>query len=189
MKIITVDSPEHEVLLRKTEEFNRDELPLAQEIADKLFVALQPHFPAAGLAAPQIGVSKSVFIFSYDRDPKHLETVINPTFVPAGEEIVEGREGCLSTLLCQQLWQVAKVPRFEKIQVAYLNRQGERVEKALEGFAAKAFQHEHDHLQGIVNIYRPDAVTKSFDSKNELTTFMQVVKKEDAARYRSPNQR
>jgi peptide deformylase len=116
MKIITVDSPEYEVLLRKTEEFNRDELPLAQEIADK-------------------------------------------------------------------------VPRFEKIQVNYLNRQGEWVEKVLEGFAAKAFQHEYDHLQGIVNIYRPDAVAKSFDSKNELTTFMQVVKKEDATRYKAPNQR
>ena len=70
IKIVTVDSLEKEVLRQKTEEIYEDELPLAKEIAEKLFAALQPLLPAAGLAAPQIGISKSVFIFSFDRDPK-----------------------------------------------------------------------------------------------------------------------
>jgi peptide deformylase len=187
MKIITVECPEREILLRKTEEMSLSELSSAQEIADKLYATLQPHFPAAGLAAPQIGVSKSLFIFSYDRDPKNLEVVMNPTFVPVGKEVIEGWEGCLSTLLCQHSWKVAKVTRFEKIHATYLNREGVRVKKVLEGFAAKAFQHEYDHLQGVVNIYREDAEVKEFNSKNDLSSFMQAVKKEDVARYKAPS--
>ena len=42
-------------------------------------------FPAAGLAAPQIGIGKSVFIYSYDRDPKNLEVAINPSYIPIGD--------------------------------------------------------------------------------------------------------
>jgi len=60
---------------------------------------LKPYLPAAGLAAPQIGISKSVFIFSFDRGPKNLEAVVNPRFVPIEDTKVEGWEGCFSVML------------------------------------------------------------------------------------------
>ena len=53
-------------------------------------------------------------------------------------------------------------------------------------FAAKVFQHEYDHLQGYVNICRKDAEVKRFENKQEYITFIQEVKKQDAARYTKP---
>lgn len=188
LKIVTIDSPEQEVLKQPTESIREDELPLAKEIGEKLFLALQPYFPSAGLAAPQIGIGKSIFIFSYDRDPKNLEVVINPTYVPIGEEAVRGWEGCFSVILSEREWKLANVPRYEAIKVTYMNIEGKKVEKVLEGFAAKVFQHEWDHLQGVENICREDAEVKAFDSREDLFEFMKAVKKEDAARYKKPHE-
>lgn len=185
--IVTVDSPLQSVLQMKTEDIQRDEWPLAQEILRKLFSALKPHLPAAGLAAPQIGISKSIFIFSFDRDPTHLEGVINPSWIPCGEEKVEGWEGCFSVFLSNGRWSLAQLSRYQRIQVQYLDINGEKVEKILEGFAAKVFQHEYDHLQGIVNIHREDAKVLDFTTKEECLSFLQEVKKEDALRYQRPN--
>lgn len=187
VKIVTVDSPLGHVLNIKTEEIHEKEFPMAKEIIRKLFLGLKPHLPAAGLAAPQIGISKSVFIFSFDRDPKNLEGVINPSFIPVGEELVEGWEGCFSVILGDGTWKLAKVPRFQKIRVQYLNVHGEKIEKILEGFAAKVFQHEYDHLQGIENIDRKDAIVKDFSSKEEMLEFMQQVKREDSLHYKRPD--
>lgn len=186
IKIVTIDSQLQHVLKMKTEEIGIDELPLAQEIVQKLFSALQPYLPAAGLAAPQIGISKSIFIFSFDRDPNNLEGVINPYFVPIGEAKVEGWEGCFSVMLSNGTWKLAKIPRYESIKVQYLNVEGKRIEKVLEGFAAKVFQHEYDHLQGIENIDREDAIVRDFSSKEEMLSFMQQVKKEDSLSYKKP---
>jgi len=186
VKIVTVDSPLQEVLDKKTEEIQEGEFLLAREIAEKLFLALKPYLPAAGLAAPQIGISKSVFIFSFDRDPKNLEVVINPSFQPIGDAQTEGWEGCFSVILSDSTWKLAKVPRYETIRATFFNLEGKKVERRLEGFAATAFQHEYDHLQGVKNIDRKDALIKAFNSKEELLSFMQEVKKRDAARYKKP---
>lgn len=82
-----------QILKTKTEDIQEPELGLAKEIIDKLRLAHLPYVPAAGLAATQIGVSKSVFIFSYDRDPKNMEGVIKPAFKPMGKTKVEGWGG------------------------------------------------------------------------------------------------
>jgi peptide deformylase len=187
VKIVTVDSPLNYVLKEQTEDILEDELPLAQEIAEKLFLALKPHLPAAGLAAPQIGISKSIFIYSYDRDPNHLEVVINPSFIPVDNTQVVGWEACFSVILSEGTWKIASVPRYQTIKVEYLTLQGERIEKMLDGFAAKVFQHEYDHLQGIENIDREDAVVKTFESKEELVNYMLQVKKEDSQYYNRPH--
>ena len=186
IEIVTINSPLQQILRIKTEDIQSHELPLAREIVEKLFLALKPHLPAAGLAAPQIGISKSVFLFSFDRDPKHLEGVINPHLIPCGETKIEGWEGCLSVILGNGSWKLAKIPRYETIKVRYLNTNGEIVEKVLDGFAAKVFQHEYDHLQGIVNIDREDAVVMDFTTEEEMLLFMQQVKKEDSLRYKRP---
>lgn len=186
MKIVTIDSPLQDVLKKKTEEIQETELWLAREITEKLLLALKPYLPAAGLAAPQIGISKSVFIFSFDRDPQNLEAVINPNFFPVGDTKIEGWEGCFSVMLSDGIWKLAKIPRYKTIQVTYLNLEGEEIEKILEGFAAKVFQHEYDHLQGIENIDREDAIVQSFDTKEDMLNFMQQVKQEDSTHYKKP---
>ena len=176
--ILTLGTPQAFVLTTKTEAIQKEEFLLAQQIADQLYHSLAPFFPAAGLAAPQIGIGKSIFIFSPDRDPNNLEVVINPSFEPLTQEKIEGWEGCLSGV-----WQCAKIPRYASIHVSYLTLKGEKVDKDLHGFAAKVFQHEYDHLQGVVNVLRPDAEIKQFENRHDFTLFMQKVKKDDEARY------
>lgn len=186
LQIITIDSQKEKLLRTNAERIETNEWPLALEIAEQLFLALKPYIPAAGLAAPQIGISKAIFIFSFDRDPKNLEVVINPSFEPISEIKTEGWEACFSVILSQRDWKVAKIARYETIRATYLNREEKKIEKVLDGFAAKVFQHECDHLQGIVNIDRKDAILKSFNSKEELLTFMESIKKSDVAKYKKP---
>ncbi len=186
VEIVTVDSPKQIVLEQPTKPIKENEWALARAIGEKLLLALWPHFPAAGLAAPQIGISRSVFIFSFDRDPKNLEVVINPSLTSHSQSQVQSWEGCLSIILSNGIWKHAKIPRYERIKVTYFNLKREKKEKILEGFAAKVFQHEYDHLQGIVNIDREDAEVKTFESKEELLDYLQAVKNEDASRYIKP---
>ncbi len=183
LPIVTVDDQNCSVLHQKTIDLQLEEMSLGQKIGQQLIASLEPHQPAAGLAAPQIGINRSVFIYSYNRDPKNLEVVINPTCSPVGEQTAEGWEGCLSVILSSNTWKLAKLARHETVHVSYTNGNGEFVEKDLSGFAAKVFQHEYDHLQGIVNICRQDAEIASFESLEALVAFMQDVKQKDAKRY------
>ena len=176
LEIVTIDSPKKGVLRQKTKPFGQNELHQAREIADQLIETLEPLMPAAGLAAPQIGISRSIFIYSYDRTLEHLKVVINPSFEPVGDEVVEGWEGCFSAIFSNGTWQMARLPRYEKIKATYLNLDGMEEVVMLEGFSAKVFQHEYDHLQGIACVLREDATVKTFESEEELKGFMQSVK-------------
>lgn len=153
----------------------------AKEIVHRLEETLHPRMPAAGLAAPQIGISKQVFIFSWDRSPQHLEAAINPSFQALNEEKNFGWEGCFSVPLA-----LANVPRYQTILATYINPHNERVTYKLQGFAARVFQHEYDHLKGIENIHRADAKVKEFATPEELLTFIQEVKKGDVVNYIDP---
>lgn len=83
---------------------------------------------------------------------------------------------------------LAQLPRYAKIQVSYLNLKGEEVTRILDGFAAKVFQHEYDHLQGVECINHPESTVKTFSSENELNSFLNAVKAEDAKQYNEPKQ-
>jgi len=111
--------------------------------------------------------------------------VINPTFISLEERQTEGWEGCFSVILSERDWKVVSISRYETIQVAYLNQEGKKIEKILEGFAARVFQHECDHLQGIVNIDRQDAAIKSFESKEAMLGFLQTIKEKDSIRHKN----
>ena len=106
--------------------------------------------PGVGLAAPQVGISERLIVIEYGDDedetvPKKLFAVINPEIVLASEEKVEGIEACLS------IPQIAgEVERHEKITVKGLNRHGKPVKIKAEGWLARIFQHEIDHLEGVL---------------------------------------
>jgi peptide deformylase len=117
--------------------------------------------PGVGLAAPQIGISERLIVIEYGDDedenvPKKLFAVINPEIILASEEKVEGVEACLSV---PQL--MGEVERHEKIVVKGINRHGKPVKIKVEGWLARIFQHEIDHLEGVLftdratRIWRP----------------------------------
>ena len=93
-----------------------------------------------GLAAPQIGVSKQVFVV---KDGHHYYAFMNPEIVERSEESITTKEGCLSF---PELW--IDVERSRKVKVEALTEDGDRMLLEAEGTGAVVFQHEIDHLFG-----------------------------------------
>ena len=112
-----------------------------------------------GIAAPQLSISKQIIIIAsrptlrYPQAPVMEPTaMINPSFTALSETTEKDWEGCLSIPGIR-----ARVPRYKKIQVKYLDQQGTVIDIVLEGFVARVFQHEFDHLLGKVYLDRLDS--------------------------------
>jgi peptide deformylase len=115
-----------------------------------------------GIAAPQIGVSMRLFIIAsrpslrYPHAPTMEPTaMINPEIVDRSQELVAGWEGCLSVPGTRGL-----VMRDRQIEVKYFTKHGDLVQQELTDFVARIFQHELDHLDGILF---PDRVSNLTD--------------------------
>ncbi len=107
-----------------------------------------------GLAAVQVGVLKRVFIVIYD---DVLYEVINPKILHSEGE-VEDNEGCLSVVGFRGI-----VPRAEKIELEYYDRHGCKQVLSADGYFARVFLHEYDHLDGILF---SDKMTKKLIDKD-----------------------
>ena len=109
-----------------------------------------------GIAAPQISVSKQIIIIASRPTPRYPSAplmeptvMINPVFHALSDSKEKDWEGCLSIPGIRAL-----VPRYQEILINYINQQGVLVETRLEGFVARVFQHEFDHLEGKVYLDR-----------------------------------
>ena len=109
-----------------------------------------------GIAAPQISVSKRIIIIASRPTPRYPSAplmeptvMINPSFQTLSETKEKDWEGCLSIPGIRAL-----VPRYTEILINYTNQQDVLVETMLEGFVARVFQHEFDHLEGKVYLDR-----------------------------------
>lgn len=110
-----------------------------------------------GIAAPQIGVSRNVFLFMRIDKPGHpMEVAVNPKITArSGEMVCFEDDGCLSV---PDVY--ANSLRYEWIEVEYYNEEGEKISERLEGysrfdnFTGIIFQHEYDHLQGVLFVDR-----------------------------------
>jgi peptide deformylase len=103
----------------------------------------------AGVAANQVGVNLRAFGYHVEGVVGHL---INPEILELSGELVELDEGCLSL---PEIW--GKTPRYTKVSVRGQKVTGEVVEIQAEGLLAQVFQHEIDHLDGLVYLDRLDA--------------------------------
>lgn len=127
-------------------------------LADDMLATLRDA-NGVGIAAPQVYESLSLFIVASRPNPRYPdaplmvpEVVFNPTITDVSEERVQDWEGCLSIPGIR-----GNVPRHQRIQVRYQNAEGLVVERAFEGFVARVFQHEYDHLYGVVFLDRLDS--------------------------------
>jgi peptide deformylase len=105
-----------------------------------------------GLAAPQIGIDLRLMIFGFDENPRYPEekpvpmtTLINPWIEILTQETEEGWEGCLSVPGMRGM-----VPRATHIRYGGTMEDGGTIEREAHGFHARVFQHEFDHLDGIL---------------------------------------
>jgi len=110
----------------------------------------------AGLAAPQVFVSKQIVLLDLD-DDNGMQVWINPTITPLTEEVMIGFEGCLSVPNMR-----GAVARYAKIGVEGWNERGDAFSIELEDDPAVVAQHECDHLQGILYVDRVEPFTLTF---------------------------
>lgn len=115
------------------------------------------HANGAGLAAPQIGVGLRAVVMEVTNNPRYpykppipLTVAINPVITPLDDELVEINEGCLSVPLR------GNVMRHVNIAVSYLDRVGVEHQATLRGLTAGTWQHECDHLDGVLIVDRAD---------------------------------
>jgi peptide deformylase len=160
MAVKEILTSEHPVLRQKAKKVKRVDASI-QKLIDDMFDSMHEAH-GLGLAAPQIGVSARVLIIEMPKDdtddtveaqPREKRRVaysgeqialVNPEIVKAeGEQI--GEEGCLSIP-----GYVGVVRRAQKVVVKGLNRKGKEVKLTGEDLLARAFQHEIDHLDGIL---------------------------------------
>jgi peptide deformylase len=148
-KIVTLPEP---VLRRKAHTVDKFDKNLQTLIDD--MVETMREAPGVGLAAPQVGLAERLIVVEYyEREEdeevenalKKVWAIVNPEIIKASEEKLMGVEGCLSIPNL-----VGEVERHAAIQVKGLNRHGKPMKLKADGWLARIFQHEIDHLNGIL---------------------------------------
>jgi len=140
------------------EKFDTPELhALIQDMEDTM-----RHMNGAGIAAPQIGVSRRVVIFGVGEDPRYPDAeqvpytvLINPVLQPLGDGMEDGWEGCLSVPGVRGV-----VPRYTRLHYTGFDQFGKPIDRMVSGFHARVVQHECDHLDGILYPMRIQDLTQ-----------------------------
>jgi peptide deformylase len=146
-----------------------------EELINTLFETLEKK-GGIGLAAPQIGELKRIFVMdTFPLDDEQVEkfkrVVINPRILATSIETLKYPEGCLSIPnICEE------VERPREIEVRYLDETFNPVERKLKGTEARIFQHEFDHLEGILFIDKIHKLRKIMIS-GKLKILAQKTKK------------
>ena len=152
--IVTVGHP---VLREPTRPVDPGELPTpaVQAVIDDLIDTMR-HASGAGLAANQIGVPLRIATIEVRDNPRYpykppipLTVVVNPVLEAVDGEVVEINEGCLSVPDLR-----GTVARSVTVRVRYLDRHGEAHDEVKRGLTAGTFQHECDHLDGVLFLDR-----------------------------------
>ena len=166
LPVITIPD---QVLRRKARKLSRvtDE---TRELIQNMIETMRDE-PGVGLAAPQVGISERIIVVEYteeNEDPDappaepKLYRLVNPEIKRHSRRTVEGTEGCLSIP-----GYVGTVDRYESVTVKGLNHQGDPVQIKAKGWLARIFQHEIDHLDGVLYIDRANEMYE-LREENEL---------------------
>lgn len=138
-------------LIRKSNDVIDYRDPEFQKFIDDLILCGDEH-QGVGIAAPQVGKSIRLFIMAPKPNPRYPDApempptaIINPEILSVSEAKEKGWEGCLSVPGFR-----GQVPRHLEINVAYQDRFGEKRTTRFSGFLARLFQHEFDHLEGVL---------------------------------------
>ncbi len=126
---------------KPVETFDENLNEILEEMVETMYLG-----DGVGLAAPQVGFLLRMFVMDYGEGPIK---VVNPVILEMSEEKEVDEEGCLSL---PDIFE--DVERAKWIKVKYQTQSGEAVEREFEGYPARIFQHEYDHLDGILFIDR-----------------------------------
>ncbi len=163
----------HPVLRKRAISIRSVKNPQIQALIDDMLSTLTS-VGGMGIAAPQVNQSLRLIVVAshptpnYPNAPEMEPTpMINPEVIALSEQMEDGWEGCLSIPGIR-----AKVPRHIWVSARYRTRDGKAREEIFEGFAARIFQHEYDHLNGIVYLDRITS-TRNIITEKEFTRLME----------------
>ena len=152
LDIIRPDNPVLRKKAKRVSNFDKKFQTLVDNMVETMIEA-----PGVGLAAPQVAVSQRLLVARLQDDEKSKEefgdlagklfVLVNPEIIKTSKETVEGVEGCLSIP-----GYLGTVDRFEKITIESLDRNGKPQRIKAEGWLARVFQHDIDHLDGKLYI-------------------------------------
>ena len=144
-----------------------------RSLADDMLATLRDA-NGVGIAAPQVYQPLSLFIVASRPNPRYPdaplmepEVVFNPEIVELSEDLDKDWEGCLSIPGIR-----GNVPRHQRIRVRYQNAAGGVVEREYHDFVARIFQHEHDHLHGLVFLDRLESMQDVISDKEFQKQFL-----------------
>jgi peptide deformylase len=154
-EIVTIPD---DILRRKARQIN-DFGPALQRLIDDMVETMRDA-PGVGLAAPQVAEQQRVIVVEFgdeedEEAPAKLYTVVNPEITRASQETELGDEGCLSIPGF-----LGEVERSQTVTVKGFSRHGQPMRIKAKGWLARIFQHEIDHLDGILFIDRAEKVWK-----------------------------
>lgn len=157
-EIITVPHPTLRRKARPITDFGDELQVLMDDMVESMRAA-----PGVGLAAPQVNVPLRVIVVEYGDEekedaPAKLYQIVNPEIAKASETLVSGTEGCLSIPGL-----VGEVLRSEEVLVKGQSRRGQPVKIKAKGWLARIFQHEIDHLNGVLFTDKAEKIYKLED--------------------------
>jgi len=163
-EIITLPEPVLRKKARKVSQYNNELQALIDDMVETMRAA-----PGVGLAGPQINVPLRVIVVEFgdeeDEDvPPKLHIVVNPELSKFSQELVSGTEGCLSIPGF-----LGEVERSKTITVKGYNRHGQPLKIKAKGWLARIFQHEVDHLDGILYIDRTDKIVEIQEEPDQVS--------------------
>ncbi len=150
MRVLKSNVPADSAVLRLESRPLTDRMLALDEyrlLCERMLATVQdPENEGVGIAAPQVGISRRlVAVQRFDREGGPFEFYVNPEIVRYGEEMAPGGEGCLSVPDMR-----GTVERAQEIDVRYRTLHGTDTLETVKGFTAVIFQHEIDHLDGIL---------------------------------------
>ena len=154
------DEKELAVLKKPSEDIKFDD-PLLDKLAARMLLTVKdPEHAGVGIAGPQVGINKNViWVQRLDKKDEPFEFYLNPKIIWRSKLTRQGAEGCLSIPDLRQ-----DVKRSYAIKLQHIDRQGNVKEELIEGFTAVIFQHEVDHLYGILF---PDRIEEAKEAEFE----------------------
>lgn len=164
-KIVTLPDPVLRRKAHKVTSFEKDLAELINDMVDTMRVA-----PGVGLAAPQIGISQRIIVVEFgseddERVPSKLYRVVNPEIIKKSQTTVTGVEGCLSVPGL-----IGEVERYESIIVKGVDAQGKPLKIKAKGWLARIFQHEIDHIDGVLYTDRAEKVWQPQEGEQLIDT-------------------
>lgn len=172
MRVYNLSSAEDSIILKSTSIEISPTHTLTHLLAKRMLKTVQnPEHMGVGIAAPQVGINRRIMVVQrFDKDENPFEVFINPIITWESEIMQLGPEGDLS------FDERGNVFRNYIVAVQYYDLNGNIIDEIIEGFTAVIFQHERDHLDGILLTDRIKSQTNIdfIESKNKATLYFRA---------------